>query len=354
MQTEHLYGSIAAGNARKIDTVPGADHLTTPWDRAFISAATDWMVQTFDGAAPDLSFMAYDVRAIMLFASLIGLVGFVYGIGLLMARALGFKDKDHGQETRAIAVANGGIETRTELPAHKFVALYYAWTLLLIPTAIIPAMTFFLPLFMTSFIVTLVGCYSINVAIFSWRYFKRSGGSFKTAFTAGMRDWRIWLLGLVITAAIVPMFWLIVGQNYLGSIPPIDRLGFVLIYGTIMLFCYMAILNFGERVLMHYIDRKMRFKNEKVRYLIESTMSFLLVYSWFLVVLLLLCAAMGSMFLFMIAILMVPIYLFGSFAGVYIQGLTGSSIPNALLQATLMTLLIVSLSPMGSLLRMFM
>jgi len=353
VQVEHLYGSIAAGNARKIDAVPFADHLTTPWDQAFISAATDWMVQTFDGVVPDLTFMVYNVRAIMLFAALAGLVGLVYGIALILARALGFKDKEPGQQVPAAPATETGGKANAEFSAPKFVGLYYAWTLLLVPTAIIPAITFFLPLFMTSFIVTLVGCYSINVAIFSWRHFKRSGGSYLAAFTAGMQDRRIWFVGAVITAVFVPLFWLVVGQNYLGSIPPVDRIGHVFIYGAIMFACYLAILTFGERVLVQYIDRKVRFKNEKVRYLAESAVSFLLVYSWFLVIILLLCAAMQSLFLAMIAILMVPIYLLGSFAGVYLQKLTGSSVPNAILQTTLLTLLIVSLSPMGSLLSMF-
>ncbi|MBN2150364.1 MAG: alpha/beta fold hydrolase, partial [Candidatus Lokiarchaeota archaeon] len=225
-----LYGSIAAGDARKLITVPGADHLTVPWDQAFISATTDWMVQTFDGVVPDLAFMAYHARAAMLFASLVGLVGLVYGIALIMARALGFKDKEPGQEAPAAAAGTVGTAS-AELSAPRFLGLYYAWTLLLLPTAVIPAVTFVLPLFMTSFLVTIVGCYSINVAIFSWRYLKRSGGSFKAAITSGMRDRRIWLLGIVITAVFVPLFWLIVGQNYLGSVPPVDRIGLVFAYG---------------------------------------------------------------------------------------------------------------------------
>jgi pimeloyl-ACP methyl ester carboxylesterase len=354
VQLEHLYGSIAAGNARKLDAVPLADHLTVPWDQAFISAATDWMVQTFDGAAPDLAFMVYHARAIMLFAALIGLVGLVYGISLILARALGFKDKEPGQVVPAVMAVESGNMSRPDLSTPRFLALYYAWTLLLIPTAIIPAMTFFLPLFLTSFLVTLVGCYAINVAIFSWRYFKRSGASFKAAITSGMRDRRTWLLGAAVTAIFVPGFWLVVGQNYLGSVPPIDRIGYVFAYGAIMFFCYMAISIFAERVMVQFIDRKVRFKSEKVRYVTHSLVSFLLIYSWFLGIVLLLCAAMGSMFLAMIAWLMIPIYLFGSFAGVYLQRLTGSSIPNALLQATLLTLLIVALSPVGSLLRLFM
>jgi pimeloyl-ACP methyl ester carboxylesterase len=354
VQLNHLYGSIAAGIARKLVTVPFADHLTVPWDQAFISTATDWMVQTFDGVVPDLTFMAYNARAIMLCVGLIGLVGLVYGIALMLARALGFKDKEPGQIAPAIVVAENRSNASTELSTPKFLVLYYAWTVLLVPTAIIPAMTFFLPLFLTSFIITLVGCYAINVAIFSWRYFKRSGASFKAAFTSGMRDRKTWLLGIMVTAVFVPGFWLIVGQNYLGSVPPIDRIGYAFTYGVIMFFCYMSISIFAEKVMVQFIDRKVRFKSEKVRYVAHSAVSFLLVYSWFFGIIMLLCAAMGSMFLAMIAWLMVPIYLFGSFAGVYLQKLTGSSIPNALLQATLLTLLIVTLSPVGSLLRMFM
>ncbi len=364
----HLYGSIAAGNARKVVTVPLADHLTTPWDQSFITAATDWMVQTFDGAAPNLTFMVYHTRLIMLVVGLIGLVGLVYGIALMLARALGFKDKEPGQDTRGaiatnIAATNDAVATVTtaesgsrssaELSTPRFFLLYYAVTLLLIPTAIIPAITFLMPLFMTSFIVTLVGCYSINVSIFSWWYFRRSGKSFKAAITSGAGDLKVWLLGIVITAVFVPCFWLVVGLNYLGNIPPIDRIGYVFAYGAIMFFCYMAIMVFGERVLVQFIDRKMQFKNEKVRYVTHSILSFLLVYSWFFGIIMLLCAAMGSMFLAMIAWLMIPIYLFGSFAGVYLQKLTGSSIPSALLQAVLLTLLIVALSPVGSLLRLF-
>jgi pimeloyl-ACP methyl ester carboxylesterase len=354
VQLDHLYGSIAAGNARKLVPVPVADHLTVPWDQSFISMATDWMVQTFDGVVPDLTFMAYHVRAIMLFVGLIGLVGLIYGMALMLARVFGFKDKEPSQLAPAIVTVENVGKASAELSTPKFLMLYYAWTMLLLPTAIIPAMTFFLPLFLTSFLATLVGCYSINVAIFSWRYFKRSGMSFKASFMSGMRDRKVWLLGIAITIVFVPGFWLIVGQNYLGSVPPIDRIGYAFAYGAIMFFCYMAISMFAEKVIVQFLDRKVRFKSEKVRYITHSTASFLLVYSWFFAIIMLMCAALGGMFLAMIAWLMIPIYLFGSFAGVYLQRLTGSSIPNALLQATLLTLLIVTLSPVGSLMRLFM
>ncbi|NMC07373.1 MAG: alpha/beta fold hydrolase [Candidatus Lokiarchaeota archaeon] len=365
VQLDHLYGSIASGNARKLDTVPLADHLTVPWDAAFISSATDWMVQTFDAIVPDLSVMVYHARAFMLFAGLIGLVGLVYGIALMLARALGFKDKEPGQEIVGSVATAGTSEsskanrTRNDagLSSPRFLLLYYAWTFLLIPTAIIPAMSFFLPLFLTSFLVTLVGCYAINVAIFSWRYFKRSMQGtmpFTSIFWSGARDRRTWLIGTVVTLVIVLGFWLVVGLNYLGSMPALDRTGYVLIYGAIMFLCYMAISTFSEKVVVQFIDRKVRFSSEKVRYVVHSFVAFMLVYSWFFAIIMLICAAMGSMFIAMIAWLMIPIYLFGSFAGVYLQRLTGSSIPNALLQATLLTLLIVTLSPLGSLLRMFM
>jgi pimeloyl-ACP methyl ester carboxylesterase len=351
VQLEYLYGSIAAGTARKLDVVPFADHLTVPWDQAFISATTDWMVQSFDGVVPDLTFMVYHARAILLFMGLVGIVGLVYGIALILVEGT-----IEAKQKVELAYTSGDPSASPPDRANstpRFLLRYYAWTFLLIPTAIIPASTFLLPLFLTSFLVTLVGCFSINVAIFSWRYFKQAGVSFKKSFTFGFRDRKIWILAIAITAAFVPGFWAMVGLNYLGAVPPLDRIGYVIIYGVIMFVCYLAISTFNDRVVFRFFSAKLQAMNARKAYVVQSIVAFLLVYSWFFAIIMLMCAAMGSMFLAMIAWLMIPIYLFGSFAGVYLQRLTGSSIPNAVLQAVLLTLLIVTLSPMGSLLAMF-
>jgi len=145
-----------------------------------------------------------------------------------------------------------------------------------------------------------------------------------------------------------------VGLNYLGSMPPLSRFGYVPIYGVIMFFSYLSLSIFIDKIIGPYIDRKITVKNEKARYVLKSLATFILIYSWFFIVIMLLCAAMGSMFFGIVLILMVPIFLFGSFGGIYLERLTRSSLPITLLQAVYLTLLIMTLSPMGSILSMFM
>ena len=109
---------------------------------------------------------------------------------------------------------------------------------------------------------------------------------------------------------------------------------------------------FIDKLVDPRLERKITWKSKKLQYIARSLLSFALIFSWFVIIILLLCAAMGSMFVGMILLLMAPIYLFGSFAGAYFQQLTRSSLPNVLLQTVYLMLLIVTLSPVGSLLSM--
>lgn len=350
VQFNHLYGNMNNGTARQIDVVPFADHISVPWDQRFISSTTDWIVRTFDGVVPDQTFMVYHERLILFITGLVGLVGMLYGVSLLLSRARRLtKEPESSKEQDLSVPANDA-----DISGKRLVGLYYAWTLLLIPTAIIPGLTFFLPLFLTSFLVTLVGCLSINLYIFSWRYLKKKGISLGRIIKADLAGGKTWGLSISITAIFIAGFYPMVGLNYLGSMPPVGRLPYVAIYGLIMFFSYLSYSIFTEKIMDSYLERHMTFKNEKTRYVVKSLVTFVLIYSWFFIIIILLCALMGSMFLAIILILMVPIFLFGSFAGIYLQRLTRSSLPNVLLQSVLFTLLIVTLSPMGSLLGMFM
>jgi len=349
VQLDHLYGNISNGTARQIDVIPFADHLAVPWDSRFISATTDWMVRTFDGVVPDQTFMVYHERLILLIVGLVGLVGLVYGVSLILAQLLKLSHGDDDATPRGDEM----VSNKDMMTGKKLLLSYYAWTLLLVPTAILPALTFFMPLFITSFIATLVGCLAINIFIFSWRNLKKQGIHFGTVIKSNITGARTWVLSISIAAIFLVGFYFIVGLNYLGSIPPVSRLEYVPIYGIIMFLSYLSYSIFIDKILDPFLGRKMTMKNEKARYVAKSLVAFGLIYSWFAIIILLMCAAMRSMFLALILILMAPIYLFGSFAGVYLQRLTRSSLPNVLLQSVYLTLLIVTLSPMGSMLSMF-
>jgi len=57
---------------------------------------------------------------------------------------------------------------------------------------------------------------------------------------------------------------------------------------------------------------------------------------------------MGSWFFGMILSLMVPIFLFVGYLSTFMEKVTGSTIPNALIQAILLGFIITTLSPLGN------
>lgn len=354
VQTDYLYGNISKGTAREIDVIPFADHLAVPWDSRFITAATDWIVRTFDNVVPDQTFTVYNERLILLIVGLIGLVGLIYGVSLILARVL--KIAKEGDDAN---VREQETTVDAEMTGKQLVISYYAWSLLLIPTAIIPGLTFFLPLFVTSFVATLVATLAINIFLLMWRYLKKRGISLLQVMKANLAGWRIWLLSIAIAAIFIVGFYFIVGLNYLGVIPSVSRAGYIPIYGVIMFLSYLIYAIFNNKILEPFLDRKITMKNEKIRYILKSLVIFLLLYSWFFITIMLLYAASVALFPFvrltiLILIMMAPFFLFGSFGMNYLQRLTGSSLPNVLLQIVFLTPLIVTLSPLGSLMSMMM
>ncbi len=74
-------------------------------------------------------------------------------------------------------------------------------------------------------------------------------------------------------------------------------------------------------------------------------LTFILLYSWFLTVVLIPCIVVNNYFIAMILILMVPIFLFMSFFSFYMEKITGSIIPNAVVQSVWLGFIITTLSP---------
>nr|MDO8109344.1 alpha/beta hydrolase [Candidatus Sigynarchaeota archaeon] len=348
----HEYGSIAAGTARKIKIIPLADHLTATWDPIFTADVTDWMVRTFYGITPDLTFMVYHIRVILLLVGLTGLVGIVYGIALLIARA----EKFHNTVDAKAPAGQGKIAPALfkDLSTNAFVGRYYAWTLGLIPTVAIPAASILIPMFLTSIMVILNGWLAINLLIYSWRLLKKRGCSVKKIIMEDLAQKKAWILGAIITPVFVTGFYFMVGMNYLGSMPPVPRFPFVIIYGVTFFVLFYIFAFFNEQITASFVKSKSRFKDDKVTYVVQSLVSFGLIYSWFFAIIMTACALMQSMFFAIFLILMIPIFLFMAFAGNYLHRLTLSSVPNALLQSVLITLLVVTLSPIGSMFGAFM
>jgi hypothetical protein len=60
------------------------------------------------------------------------------------------------------------------------------------------------------------------------------------------------------------------------------------------------------------------------------------------------CVILGNFFFAMILILMVPIFLFLTSFNVFMEKVTGSVVPSAVLQAVWLGLIITTLSPFGA------
>ncbi len=352
VQAGTVYGDIGAGTARKLQVVPGADHLTVPWDRAFIAGAVDWMVQTFDGTVPDLTSMAYDYRLALLVMGMVGLVGIIYGLAIVLAKAL--KVTPDGEQDQLVTPGS-----YSGLKATTFTWKFYATTLLMIWSAALPAITMLAtPLFMTGFLTTLVACLAIGVLVFSWRRFKERGVPAGKVLALAVRvPRRTWALSAILAATFVACIYPIVGLNYLGMLPSLHRLPWVFLFAAIMFFTVVAYGIFIKHVVMPFVAEKVKARGKAVSpaavYVLQSLVAGGLLVSWNAIIIGSACLAMGSAFLMMILYLMIPLLFWTTFSGVFFEKTTGSVIPSALLQAVFLTFLIVTVSPVGSLLSMF-
>ncbi|MHA1790992.1 MAG: alpha/beta hydrolase [Promethearchaeota archaeon] len=348
-QFNRLYGSIENGTARELIRVPLADHLVVPWHPTFIHEATKWMVRTFEGNEAALSFFYNDIRVIFLLLGMIGLGGTLVSFSLALgsARHLRLKGKTSAQSRES------GEKNQRE-GTIKFVAKYYMYTLVLLPAGVLPGLTFLAPLFFTSLLSTLVSTLAIGMFVFSWVVLKKRGVSYLNRLkTSLISSKNAWIIGLIVTGFFLFGYYLIIGLNYLGIIPSLERIWAIFLYGAMIFFSLLIFEVFSQEIAVPIIETKLRSRRSKVKFLMEGAFVFALLYSWFFIIIEAMCLTIQNNFLVMVLILMVPIFLFTSYHGLFTRKTMGTFIPNLLLQTTLITLILVTLSPWGSLLRLF-
>jgi hypothetical protein len=159
----------------------------------------------------------------------------------------------------------------------------------------------------------------------------------------------IWLYSIVLTIVFFFGYYLSIGLNYLGMIPSTPRIPYLILYAALLFFIIFFSSIFVQKFSTPYLEAKFKIQNPYVNYLVVSSINFLLVDSWFVILVVTICALLGNYFVAMILILMVPIFLFMIFFGVYMEKKTGSLIPGALFHAILLGFVITTLSPFGSL-----
>jgi len=344
-----LYGAIENGTAREIHVVPGMDHLITPWVRDCVETATAWIVASFGMVMPSPSMNAFDVRAGFAWIGFFALVGLLFTLATILVDPFHLK-----KET---STGNTAIDPQLlqETSWTSFIGKYYLFTFLLLPTIMIfiPLLVV-TPLMFTALLTAVNGCFGVNVLFYSWRLAKRWKLSLKSIIKTSLFGGKnIWLYSIILTVVFFFGYYLSIGLNYLGMIPSTPRISYLILYSALLFFIILFSSIFIQKFSIPYMEAKFKIKNPVVNYLVISSINFLLVDSWFVILIMTLCIAVGNYFIAMILILMVPIFLFLVFFGIYIEKRTGSLIPGALLNAILLGFVITTLSPYGPLFALF-
>lgn len=327
------YGQMREGTGRRLQVIPWADHLTTPWDSDFVLAVTSWISETFTGI-PLTTVETFNFRILSLCIGVCGLLGLVGALSWSFSSHI---PSHPGESNFEYSGSLAGI-----------ILKYYGITLLCIPTLILLLPLFLTPLPFTALIAVLTGGLGINLGIFSWRLMKVQGLSVRNIIREElMAPKRVWVFSLGITAVFMIFYHYIVGLNFLGVIPSSPKFPYLVLYCCILFGVFLLYSLFIQKVarplLKNYIHATTTLSDILISFLI-----FVLIHSWFSIVILVPCILMGNYFLAMILILMVPIFLFMSFFGVYMERMTGSIIPNAFLQAVWLGFIITTLTPFMS------
>jgi dienelactone hydrolase len=326
------YGNIQQGTARRLQVIPGADHLTTPWDSDVILASTSWASETFN-QGPVTQVNTFNQRVLFLAVGLFGLIGLV---GMISVSINWIRD------SKTIST-----EFHPSLP--RFIFSYYMVTLLCIPTILILTPLFLTPLPFTALIAVLTGGLGINLGIFSWRVCKREGCSLRKIIKNQItRSKKIWIFSMGITVIFMIGYYSIVGLHFLGTIPSSPKIPYLFLYCIILFAVFLLYSLFIQKIARPVLYNALPLSQGIAKDVVSSFITFVLIHSWFSLVILVPCIIIGNYFLAMILILMVPIFLWMSFFSIFMERITGSVIPNAVLQAVWLGFLITTLTPFVS------
>ncbi|NVM30109.1 MAG: alpha/beta hydrolase [Candidatus Helarchaeota archaeon] len=347
VEFEREYGNISIGTARKIHVVPGADHLITPWHRDFVVPAVNWTLRSFGMSLP--TTFAFDVRTVFVWVGFFGLVGLTFCLAVILADKFDIRKKPDSTKNE---IDPKVFENHSLL---SFVGKFALFTLGLLPTILLfVPLLLFTPLPLTSALTALVGSFAINILIYTWRLAKRWNVSLKAIIKENLfQKSKVWIYAIILTAIFFVCYYFIIGLNYLGMIPPLPRIPYLILYSLILFLLLFSVSIFLQKFSVPYSEYKFNIKSPIKSYLTVSFTNFLSSYSWFLILILVPCILMGNFFFAMILILLIPILLFLVFFGVYMEKLTGSVIPGALLNAIMITFVIVTLTPFADLMRFF-
>lgn len=324
IEFENVYGDIKKGTGRKIHVVPKADHLTTPWNADVISSAASWIDTTFDSSASTTTVYP---RVLFLFIGITGLIGLIAVVSPFLVKKLSIKKID------------SFIHVRQSI--YTFTGKYYLITVAAIPVMAVFAPLFFTPLPFTALLTMVTGGLGIALLIFCSRLADKNT-LFNCIKTQVQQPIPVWVFSFVVTSIFVVGYYLLIGRHFLGMVPSTPKIPYLFLYIPLLFGTFFSYSLFIQKVSVPFFNQKVK---PHSRTFVLTGINFFLIYSWFVIVILTPCIIVNNYFFAMILILMVPIFLFLTFLSVYMEELTGSVIPNAVVQSVWLGFVITTLTP---------
>jgi len=333
-----LYGSFQEGNASMIYLDDNSNHLTVAWDGDFIRVARDWAINSFDLDVVDETFYV-NIRGLILLFQVIGGIGFFFltiePLSKLVLTPKSDREKEiqyYKIETPDMSVTSISIKT-----------ILYSIVLGILGVLIFIPILLILPLAVAGFVILLLFGMSFGIIILLWRIGKKSNLSLRTILSRPFKGrnslLRQIILGAILGAMLFLIVYLSIGLNYLGLLPAITKFWTLPIYFVISFFVLLILNLLTQVVIQNKFSDSVK---DTLKVLFLGAIFPLLFY---IVYLLLVSVLMRSLFYFgtfiPISILM---FILSSGVSVISYRKTGNIITGAVVNALLLTFLIVTMS----------
>ena len=338
VDTNKLYGSFQQGNASMIYLDDNSNHLTVAWDEDFIREARDWAINSFDIDVVDETYYV-NIRGLILLMQVIGGIGFFFlAIDPLSKLILKVKsDRDKELQYFTIDTLDMSIKSISIKAILYPIVLGIPGVIIFVPILLI------LPLAVAAFVVALLFGQAFGLMILLWRIGKKTNSSFKKILIEPFKGrdtfLRQVLLGLVLATMLYLIVYASIGLNYLGLVPSITKLWTIPIYGVICFFVILILNLLTQGILQNKFSDTI--KNNLKVVLLGAIFPLL----FYIVYLLLVSVLMRSLFYFG-TFIPISILMFTLTSGVSVLSYrkTGNVITGAIVNALLLTFLIVTMS----------
>ena len=348
-----VYGNFEDGTASKLVIDEGTEHLFAPYHKNFVMETRNWFYRALLGPnMPDISSTPLiGVEATISLTLLSGLLGIIV-IGLFSFVVI--------NNTRKIAKNEQLFTVKEQIqltPLNKRDRMIILGTtvflgyLCLIPLIIL----FLLPFIFANVILLFFGGLAIAIYLLLKIHAKKNGYNLKaelkqTLTTNGIHSY---ILGIVI--GLIAYGFLATSIGYLlGIVPHISEVPWMVAYGLIIFFTFF-IFNFATEKWRQSVDpeKTIRMEPFQTKQMLKDLGTVAGLISLFIsVMILLICIAIGNMFLAMILILAIPLTLFVSLVSKLLKYQTGSLTIGAIFSGTVLSLIVITASPAISIVAM--